>query len=308
MAMSRGEVAEVADWFGFEVLEVRRGAGVSGDGLVETRRRARELAEGRDLVHVELEVGYEGPATRPCAWWRFQLEDSEGYLLDPIQPNDAIDDELAAGEIALGGVAFALYRDLAPRRLWFDTGVPYPSSTDPILLDVPLEGLLTEAPPAVSWREEAARAYAALIETEVGQRAPKTETAALLQAVSDKLGLPFRRLRNGYSFRVPLDDRRQLVLVTFAGADEHGVDLIRFLTICAPATDGANDRELLRINPRLSHGAVGVVDLGGEAMYVVCDTQLTATADVEELVAIVSYLAWRGDELESKLTGGRDLR
>lgn len=302
------DVQEVAGRFSLEVLGVRSGASITANGLADKRTRAGELADERDLVYIELEVGYDGPETAIASWQRLRMEDSEGYLLAPLASNDALEDELEAGEVTFGGVLFSLYRDLRPRRLWFDTGVTYTHGKEPVLIEIALPVDDEESVP-LARQEARARRY----ESEQARRveaAPQATTHRLLADLSRELGRPYRKLRNGYAFRLSVGDgRRQVVLVNFAGIDERGRDLITFVTLCTPAgAPGANDRLLLTINAKLSYGAAAVLTLGGAPYYGLIDTQLASTADLAELETAVAYLAWRGDELEAKLTGGHDLR
>lgn len=302
------DVQELAGRFELEVLGVRSGAAITAEGLAQKRLRAAELAGERDLVYIELEVGYDGPETAVASWQRLRLEDSEGYLLAPLAPSDALEDELEAGEVTFGGVLFSLYRDLRPRRLWFDTGVTYSHSDEPVLIEIALPVDEEESPP-LARQEARARRYESEQASSVDVT-PQATTDQLLGALSRELGRPYRKLSNGYAFRLPVGEgRRQVVLVNFAGTDERGRDLITFVTLCTPAgAPGANDRLLLSINAKLSYGAAAVLTLGGAPYYGLIDTQLAETADLAELETAVAYLAWRGDELEAKLTGGHDLR
>ena len=112
---------------------------------------------------------------------------------------------------------------------------------------------------------------------------PLFETRELMECISRKLGLPYRRLANGYLFQLILDGgRQQNVLMSFSGQDEEGCDLIRFLTICAPADDCVGNHDLfLRMNPRLSYGSIGILPIGQQDFYVLVNTQLAATAEAK---------------------------
>src|SRR5688572_31581673 len=49
-----------------------------------------------------------------------------------------------------------------------------------------------------------------------------------------------------------------------SGKDEKGNDLITIGTISAPAKDRKNDRILLKVNPKLAYGAIGITSIHGE--------------------------------------------
>lgn len=295
--------------FLFTVLKSRRGEEVVEAGLAAAGVRSRERAQDKDLVHFEVELAYAGDKPQEVHPGQFTLEDSEGYLVEGLACADALRATVRAGGQASGGLLFSIYRDLEPRRLWFDSGQRYADTGDPLLLDVPLAA---DAPPAEpSWREAAASDYGRQVQAAQasGHVAPLTQTEALLAGLSRTLHLPYKKLANGYMFRVPLPGgRRQCVLMSFSGKDEEGSDLIKFLTLCAPADDGgANHEHFLRTNPSLSYGSIGLARIGDHDYYVITHTQLAETADPEELIKSVTYLARRGDELEDSLTGGEDI-
>ncbi|MBN4049819.1 hypothetical protein JYT84_00165 [bacterium AH-315-M10] len=300
----------VREWFEIRILRQLRGAEVVGQGLASEKTRASELARDRDLIYFELEVTYRGGQLHRVLCGEFTLQDSEGFMVDSASPHDALDVTLEKGQQGLGGVMFGIYGDLQPAGLWLDTGHKFDHGSDAILLEVVVDKDSARRP--VTWQEEAALGLERQLQQEVAGDAvlpPLFETESLMGAVSRSLGMPYKKLSRGFMFRVELaGGRTQFVMMNFSGRDEEGSDLIKFLTLCAPVGSGAHNEALLKANPKLSYGGIGIVRIDDEDLYVLTNTQLVDTADLEELTKSVSYLAAKGDELEAMLTGGQDLR
>ncbi len=300
----------VRDWFDVAVLRQIRGLEVVDAGLATDRLRIAEMIRDRDLVYFQLEVIYQGERLHQVLCSELSLMDSEGFIIDSIPPRDTLDVTLEKGQCGIGGVMFSIYDDLKPVKLWLDTGHNHTDSKDSILLEIPLSGVEGRRP--VTWQEEAALNLDTQLNAETAEGEgvlPLFETEALMSAVSKSLGMPHKKISTGYMFRVGLpDSRSQYVMMSFSGKDQDGADLIKFLTLCAPVGEGAHHEEFLKANPRLSYGGIGVARIETDDFYVVTNTQLVATADLEELVKSVVYLARKGDELENMLTGGGDLR
>lgn len=305
-AMSRA--AQLRKQYSIAVTRRVDGAACVGEGLVPAMQRDKATRHERDLIWLEAEIAFYGVSPAAFLYRQFALEDSEGYLVAAEPPPEYLDCTLQPGQSGRGGLLFALYTDVTPVRLWFDTGLPFDESGAPLMLEVPMGEAPT--PAAESWQDRAARGLDQQLSDEHSLAAEGPDVASMLQRVSQDLGLPYKKLANGYMFRLQLPgDRKQNVLMSFGGKDEDGAPLIKFVTLCAPATDsGANHEVFLRANPRLSYGAIGIAKIEGADFYVMTDTQLVETADTEELIKSIRYLARKGDELEHDLTGGQDIR
>lgn len=305
------DVDTVRARFEIRVTGQMRGAAPQQAGLCDDWHAHHPGQGDQEMLHLALEVGNQGTRPHHFRWDQFTLEDSEQYMIDAVAPDDALDCELEPGARGAGGLLFPIYHDLLPVSLWFDTGETYHASRAPMLIDFSLGDAPGDRRP--TWKESVAADYDRQMgeqELEGGQVAPLFETREMMETISRRLGRPYRRLENGYLFNLALpDERLQNVMMSFSGRDEEGEDLIRFLTLCAPADDdGANHDLFLRMNPGLSYGAIGITTIGDEAFYVVTNTQLAATADPEELIKSITHLARTGDELENRLTGGSDIR
>jgi len=102
---------------------------------------------------------------------------------------------------------------------------------------------------------------------------------------------------------VPLPTgRQQKVNVNFDLHDPEGLPLIALYTVCGPANPKLYE-QALRMNLRLSHGALALASLEGRDCFVLVDSLLAPTADVAEIRQSLKTLAARGDELEKQLTG-----
>lgn len=300
---------EVRTWFEVELLRRLRGGAVVDADLCEDRQIASAILRDQELIYFELGVTYLGDRLHQVLCSELVLEDSDGYLIEPIPPRDSLDVTLSRAERGVGGVMYLIYPDLEPVKLWLDTGIRFERSSDSIHLEIPIEPASPRRP---AWQETAAIAFEKQLQVSArdgGAVLPLFETETLMATVSHALGMPYKRVSKGYLFRASLPEgRSQYVLMSFSGKDADGCDLIKFLTICAPVGDGASHAEFLRANPKLCYGGIGISRIEEQDFYVITNTQLVATADVEELVKSISYLARKGDELESQLTGGADVR
>ncbi|MFH1732954.1 MAG: HEAT repeat domain-containing protein [Planctomycetota bacterium] len=105
----------------------------------------------------------------------------------------------------------------------------------------------------------------------------------------------------GYVLRVPLGNRHQDVTVNFKPKDAGGNALVVAYTRCGPAAE-KHYEWALRQNVKMSAGAIGVVDIGGHANFVVVDVLPRSTITPEILIESVRRVARKGDQLESALT------
>lgn len=112
---------------------------------------------------------------------------------------------------------------------------------------------------------------------------------------------------NGFLLEISVgENRRQKVRVDVTGKDHDGSPLIVFSTVCGPASS-ANYEYALRQNASLPYGGIAVRDVEGKPHFVLINTQLGTSAQKEELIKSIWFLATRGDEIEMGLTG-KDVR
>jgi serine/threonine-protein kinase len=119
----------------------------------------------------------------------------------------------------------------------------------------------------------------------------------LLEAFSDHQDVRWRR--DGNVFRLQLrfpDGRGQSVFL------EQEDELLHVYSTCCPADD-RHHAFALRLNARLSHGAVAIRRVGGVDHFVMLDNLPLATVDAEAIQRGVVAVAQRADEVEQQLTG-----
>jgi len=110
----------------------------------------------------------------------------------------------------------------------------------------------------------------------------------------------------GFDVTVPIGTmRKQVVHVQFGERDDEGHDIIRFHSVCGPASE-RNAMQLLRYNTRMVHGAFAVVQQGNEEKIAIQANLLSETADALEVNRVLAAVAWQADRVEEKLLGGKD--
>lgn len=73
----------------------------------------------------------------------FRLEDNEGNLHEVFQTLDYVTGKIHQGRTARGGIAFSVYSDNMPARLFYDTGFKYTATGEPAFASVTIDSLFT---------------------------------------------------------------------------------------------------------------------------------------------------------------------
>lgn len=293
----------------FTVLQVMQGEEIVKHGKCSQWTRRKELKNDRDLIYIKIQAVYKGTDNRAMVYAQFHMEDTEGYFSDAMPPEDYLERELSPGEQAEGGLLFACYRDISPSRLWFDTKIHYENTSDPILIDIALP--LPEAQTRTQFfaKEELAQNFSSSVGKVLGDQSPVHETEKLIKDISERCGVPYRKITYGYLLRVALPEgRKQNVILNFSGKDDAGNDLVTIGTLCAPVGNGKNDRVFLKLNPKMAYGAIGISTVKGQEFYVVTETYPVFTISKDIVAYAIQTIAAKGDWLEKKLTGGQDIQ
>lgn len=294
--------------YSFQVTNLLEGSKVVTEGKCSEWARRKELKNDKDLIYVQLHIVYNGADNKSVLYTQFDLEDSEGYFNGAMPAEDYLDCNLSSDQKVKGGLLFSLYRDITPLRLWFDTKISYQNSMDPILIDIALPLASSETRTQFLEKDIIERDYMHMRSSDSGITSSR-KTESLIKNVSDQCGIPYKKVINGYLFRVLLKEgRKQNVILNFCGKDEHGNELVTIGTICAPASNQKNDRIFLKLNSKMTCGAVGVSQIHDQEYYVITETLPLAVLDKELTSNIINYIAAKGDWLEDKLTGGQDIQ
>jgi len=139
------------------------------------------------------------------------------------------------------------------------------------------------------------------------QAAPvRIDPKQLVRSVAEGADYNIADTPQGFDITVPIGTmRKQVVHVQFGEQDDEGHDIIRFHSICGPASE-RNAMQLLRYNTRMVHGAFSVVQQGKEEKIAIQANLLSETADALEVNRVLAAVAWQADRVEEKLLGGKD--
>ncbi len=111
----------------------------------------------------------------------------------------------------------------------------------------------------------------------------------------------------GWQLVVPLElNRRQAVYAGYAGLDPDGRSIITLVSICGTAND-RDPRILLKMNARIVEGHFAIKVLRGEEYFVVIQNMPVEVAGLVEAANLVGRIARTADNMEDRLTRGRDL-
>jgi hypothetical protein len=111
----------------------------------------------------------------------------------------------------------------------------------------------------------------------------------------------------GWCVVVPLGlDRKQAVYLGPAGADPEGRPIVSLVSVCGPAND-RDARALLKLNARTVEGQFAIKVLRGEEYFVVIRNLAAEAASAADAGALVRRIAELADDLEDRLSRGRDL-
>lgn len=114
---------------------------------------------------------------------------------------------------------------------------------------------------------------------------------------------------SGASWRVDVllpMGRKQAVYVGEAGVDADGRSIVALVSICGTAND-RDPRPLLKLNARAVDGHFAIRVLRGEEYFVVVRNLPAADLEAADAAKLVARIAEVADNLEDRLTRGRDL-
>jgi hypothetical protein len=124
----------------------------------------------------------------------------------------------------------------------------------------------------------------------------------LMQDLADAMEVPFQVDRGVYSLEMPTaNGRSQLVQVTLqdSGLEDQ---MILFYTPVGPVSDGIDWRSLLELNVGTVYARTGII-----ADYIVVVAgQMLSTAELTEVIAMLTEVGTLGDKLEEMFYGAQD--
>jgi len=124
----------------------------------------------------------------------------------------------------------------------------------------------------------------------------------LMQDLADAMEVPFQVDRGVYSLEMPAaSGRSQLVQVTLqdSGLEEQ---MILFYTPVGPVSDDVDWRSLLELNVGTIYARIGII-----ADYIVVVAgQMLSTAELTEVIAMLTEVGTLGDRLEETFFGAQD--
>jgi hypothetical protein len=119
----------------------------------------------------------------------------------------------------------------------------------------------------------------------------------------------FEATSSGHGWRVvvPLElDRKQAVYIGYAGVDPTGRPIVTLVSICGTAND-RDPRILLKMNARMVEGHFAIKTLRCEEYFVVIQNRPVEDVAQVDAAGLVGRIARTADDLEDRLTRGRDL-
>ena len=133
------------------------------------------------------------------------------------------------------------------------------------------------------------------------------DTGRAIRDIVTHCGFPSTPSGHGWRVVVPLRlDRRQAVYVGFIGTDPEHRSILSLISICGPAND-RDARILLKLNARIVEGHFAIKTLRGEEYFVVIQNIPTDQASKADAANLVRRIAEAADDLEDRLSRGRDL-
>jgi hypothetical protein len=112
---------------------------------------------------------------------------------------------------------------------------------------------------------------------------------------------------HGWRMVVPLElDRRQAVYIGYAGTDPERRPILSLVSICGPASD-RDARILLKLNARVVEGHFAIKTLRGEDYFLVIQNLAADQAARIDARGLVRRIAETADDLEDRLSRGRDV-
>jgi membrane protease subunit (stomatin/prohibitin family) len=128
----------------------------------------------------------------------------------------------------------------------------------------------------------------------------------LVDQVIANSGWTVEKSDNVWEVIVPIGSlRKQKLTVEFGHKDAEGQEMVRYSSVCGPATP-ENSMQLLQFNAEMVHGAFAVHSTDSGDMVVVQANEIVDTMDLLEVMRVMTAVAWQADKVEEKLTGGDD--
>lgn len=116
----------------------------------------------------------------------------------------------------------------------------------------------------------------------------------LMQDLAEAMGVTFQTQDNVYSLKMPtMGGRSQVVNVITRESGVEG-EMILFYTPVGPVNDEIDWKSLLELNVGTIYARVGII----EGCIVVVAGQMLDTADVSEIITMLSEVGTLGDMLE----------
>ncbi|MCB9536245.1 MAG: hypothetical protein H6704_08265 [Myxococcales bacterium] len=125
---------------------------------------------------------------------------------------------------------------------------------------------------------------------------------SFLQQVCSYQGWAWTHAQGGYRVEVPTEHGRSQVVQITQGHDPDGRYLAYIWSVVCEASYIGDPYYLLRLNADLPYGALALRD----PHVILVETQLMQTADPEEVMRSVFYVAKYADDLEKQVHGHVD--
>jgi hypothetical protein len=128
--------------------------------------------------------------------------------------------------------------------------------------------------------------------------------AQLIEAALKGIDKKVEPREYGYRVEVPLlGDRRQFVRIAYERSDFENDKIIIVYTVCGPITEG-RFKWALQMNRKLDHGKIAIGnDADGGECFLLMQTLIERTANIDEMRKAVLTIAEKGDRIERLLTG-----
>ena len=124
----------------------------------------------------------------------------------------------------------------------------------------------------------------------------------LLQQVGSYQGWPMAETHEGIRFEIATEHGRSQIVDISQGADPDGRPMAFIWSPVCETHHVSDPWYLLGLNIELAYGAIALRD----QMVIVMETQLIESADAEEVMRAIYYVAKYADQLEQQVYGNVD--
>ena len=121
-----------------------------------------------------------------------------------------------------------------------------------------------------------------------------------MQDLAEAMGVAFQVIDGVYSMEMPTAGGRKQVVNAFVRESGVGGEMILFYTPVGPVMEEIDWRSLLELNVGTIYARVGVI----EEQIVVVAGQMLDTADLSEVITMLTEVGTLGDILEDLFFGG----